>query len=83
MTAITSYEPCHLPCPDLHLDSLTSEDKERGLVWVGKLRAELKSKHSNDDTESDRLKRIWQMKLKVKSLQLPNRIIKRSQNEEA
>lgn len=73
MTVEISYEPCHQPCPDLRHYSLTQEDKVRGLAWVKKVRADLEAKRKTSETERDRRKRIWRMKLKEKSLRLPDR----------
>lgn len=83
MTTQISYEPCHLPCPDMNHHSLTREDKERGLVWIQKVRAELESKRSQNETERERRKRRWLIRLKDKSLRLPERVVKRNQNEAA
>ncbi|EPM5661023.1 hypothetical protein ACTNLV_001886 [Vibrio alginolyticus] len=78
MSIQTFTEPCHLPCPDLPHYSLTKEDKERGLVWLEKVRAELEAKRATTETERERRKRVWLMKQKQKSLRLPNRVVARS-----
>ena len=83
MTTQISYEPCHLPCPDMRHHSLTQEDKDRGLVWVKKVRAELESKRVQNETDRERRNRRWRMKLREKSLRLPDRVVRRNQNETA
>ncbi|MGD1456757.1 hypothetical protein [Vibrio harveyi] len=66
------------PCPDLPHYFLTKEDKERDLVWLEKVRAELEAKRAATETERERRKRVWLTKQKRKSLRLPNRVVVRS-----
>ncbi|MGY3687577.1 hypothetical protein ACXAAV_12945 [Vibrio coralliilyticus] len=42
MTIPVYSDPCHMPCPDLPHHSLSKEDKERGLVKLQQVRAQVR-----------------------------------------
>lgn len=83
MTMRIYADPCHLPCPDLPHHSLTKADKELGLEFVKKAKADLEKLRQQNETEREKRKRMFLAKIKEKSLRLPNRVVKRSLSDEA
>lgn len=73
-TSITT-EPCHMPCPDLISDLITSEKRRNSLSKVQELRISLK--RAKEKSEKEDLKAIkrknYLARLSIKANQLPMR----------
>ncbi|WP_375322755.1 hypothetical protein [Aliivibrio logei] len=80
-TSITT-EPCHMPCPDLISDLITSEQRSNSLSKVQELRGNLKrAKEKSEKEDLKAMKRKnYLTRLSIKANQLPNRVM-RNTNE--